>query len=64
MRLPAPGVRYDQGDESQTRRIIEQELSREVTSVAIGGGRLYEDPANGKLTYRGRSGTITILALP
>jgi hypothetical protein len=64
MRLPAPGVRYDQRDEAAFRRLLEQALDAQATSVQLGGGLLYEDPTTGKLMFKGRSGTITQLALP
>lgn len=63
MRLPKPDDRYDAQNEAATRRLIEQELNRETTIILLGGGRLYEDATTGNLVFRGRSGTVTILAL-
>lgn len=64
MRLPSAPLRYNQGEESQFRHQLEQELGRGVTSIQLGGGLLYEEEGTGKLMYRGRSGTVTQLALP
>lgn len=33
--LPQPGNRYDQGNEAQTRRLIEQALARQLVSSAL-----------------------------
>lgn len=64
MRLPVAPARYSPDEEQAFRRRVEQELAREGTEIKLGGGLLYEEEGTGKLVFRGRSGTVTILALP
>lgn len=64
IRLPQAPSRYNPDEESQFRHRVEQELSRTGTEIHIGGGLLYEEQGTGKLVFRGRNGTVTILALP
>lgn len=59
MRVPSPGPRYNQADEAAFRRIVEQELSKILTELNIGGANIYID--NGVLKVRGTAGTVTIL---
>ena len=63
-RLPSPPQRYDQREESAFRHRVEQELGRSGTEIHLGGGLLNVEEVTGKLVFRGRSGTVTVLALP
>lgn len=59
VRVPSPGPRYDPVNEAAFRRIVEQELSRALTELNIGGALLYIE--GGVLKVKGTGGTVTAL---
>lgn len=59
VRVPSPGQRYDQSNEAAFRRIVEQELSRALTELNIGGALFYMEA--GVLKVKGTAGTVTIV---
>lgn len=57
--VPAPSARYDHDNEAAFRRIVEEELSRALTELDIGGARFYIE--GGVLKVKGTAGTVTVV---
>lgn len=59
VRVPSPSDRYDPKNEAAFRRIVEQELSRALNELNIGGANFFVE--NGVLKVKGTAGTVTIV---
>ena len=61
IRLPTPGVKYDQREEAGFRRTLQESMERnEFPEIRIGGGVIYPDA--GALKFKSANGTITVIA--